>query len=170
MIRPVVKRSAFSVMSSLPDIAKRLVRAERGIGCLHCRCRRRRPRDFHCSPALQEHRRCSLEGTIAYDRNSLQAYVGPSQSPRLKVCILQKQPHYYPEPQSAMLYRYRANLQDYPYCVGVGVTSALVSTKERSKSWVGHVVATLADGTEWKLLHISSTQPTNSSGRRYFHG
>lgn len=90
-----------------------------------------------------------LEGTVTYDRNSLQAYIGQT---------LPDEFQFVSEETAVLMSRaavrhalqYRANVEDYPHCVGVGITSALITTKHRTKGSFGHIVATLADGSEWK--------------------
>jgi len=91
-----------------------------------------------------------LEGTVAYDRNSFQSYVGELvDDSSFKFSSLEA---------AEMLSRaavrralqYRANLDEYPRCIGIGVASALVSTRKHSKkSSFGYIVATRADGSQW---------------------
>jgi nicotinamide mononucleotide (NMN) deamidase PncC len=145
MIRTFIRKSAISM--SLEQVAKRLVHtSEKSFVCIAVA-----GGGGHAISTLASTPGASslfLEGTIAYDRNSLQAYIGQSLSPD----------HKYVSYETATLLsraavrhalQYRANVEDYPHCIGVGVTSALVSDSEKSRGSFGHIVATLADGTEW---------------------
>lgn len=159
MIRTVAKRSARTAMSSLPDIAKRLVHTEhKSFVCIAVA-----GGGGHAISTLASTPGASalfLEGTITYDRNSLQAYVGQA-IPEDQKYVSYETARLLSRAAVRHALQYRANLQDYPYCVGVGVTSALVSNKERSKSSFGHVVATLADGTEWNCsITLAANQRT----------
>lgn len=149
MIRTLSRRSAIRMTSlSLPDVAKRLVHTgNKAFVCIAVA-----GGGGHAISTLASTPGASalfLEGTIAYDRNSLHAYVGQAIP----------EDHKYVSYETATLLaraavrralQYRANLKDYPHCIGIGVTSALRSTVDRSKSSFGYIVATQADGTVWK--------------------
>jgi hypothetical protein len=101
-----------------------------------------------------------LEGTITYDRKSLQNYIGQT---------IPKDQKYVSYETASLLSRaavqramqYRDNLHDYPQCVGVGITSTLVSTVEHSKNSFGFVVVTRADGLRWQCsISLTSKQRT----------
>jgi hypothetical protein len=90
-----------------------------------------------------------LEGTVVYDRNSIQSYVGQ---------VLPDDFNYVSPDTAQGLSRaavrhalqYRASLEDYPHCIGVGITSALVTQKLRvGRGSFGYLCATRADGTEY---------------------
>jgi nicotinic acid mononucleotide adenylyltransferase len=89
-----------------------------------------------------------LEGTITYDRKSFQAYVGTT---------VDKDFSYASVEAATMLSRaalrralqYRSNFDDYSQCIGVGCSSALVSTSSRDVPSYGHIVASQADGSTW---------------------
>ena len=91
-----------------------------------------------------------LEGTIAYDRNSFQSYTGQ---------IVEDDFKYSSSEAAALLSRaavrralqYRANLSEYKRCIGIGISSALTTTKLRlGRGSFGFIVATQADGSQWK--------------------
>lgn len=90
-----------------------------------------------------------LEGTVTYDRNSLQAYIGEA-IPDTFTFVSEETAVLMSRAAVRHALQYRANVEDYPHCVGVGITSALTTTKNRAKGSFGHIVATLADGSEWK--------------------
>jgi len=90
-----------------------------------------------------------LEGTVTYDRQSMQTYVGGTELSKHK---------FVSKESAALLSRaavrramqYRRSLKDYPYCIGLGVTSALVTTKERpGRGSFGYICATRANGCQW---------------------
>jgi hypothetical protein len=90
-----------------------------------------------------------LEGTITYDRKSFQAYVGSAVEKDFSYATFQG---------AAMLARaalrkalqYRSDLEEYSLCIGVGCSSALVSSTTRGKPSFGHIVASKADGSIWQ--------------------
>jgi len=90
-----------------------------------------------------------LEGTVAYDRRSMQTYVGGQELSKHK---------FVSKESAALLARaavrramqYRHALRDYPHCIGLGVTSALITCKERpGRGSFGYICATRADGCQW---------------------
>lgn len=90
-----------------------------------------------------------LEGTVTYDRKSMETYVGGKELSK----------HKFVSKESAALLsraavrramKYRHALKDYPFCIGLGVTSALVTSKERpGRGSFGYICATRADGCQW---------------------
>jgi nicotinamide mononucleotide (NMN) deamidase PncC len=89
-----------------------------------------------------------LEGTVTYDRKSLQAYIGQTLSGDF---VSKETAKFMSRAAVRHALQYRANVDDYPYCMGVGITSALVSNdnKQRTNGSFGYICATRADGTEW---------------------
>ena len=89
-----------------------------------------------------------LEGTITYDRKSFQAYVGTTVDQNFSYASVEA---------ATMLSRaalrralqYRSNFDEYSQCIGVGCSSALVSTSSREVPSYGNIVATQADGSTW---------------------
>ena len=94
-----------------------------------------------------------LEGTVAYDRDSFQAYVGE--------LVKEKQDFSYSSLEAARLLSRAAarralqytggDLSQYTRCVGIGVASALVSSDKvrLGRGSFGYIVATRADGSQW---------------------
>lgn len=90
-----------------------------------------------------------LEGTVTYDRRSLQTYVDRKELMNHKV-VSKETAILMSRAAVRRAMQYRSNLKDYPYCVGLGVTSALVTTNERlGRGSFGYICATSADGSEW---------------------
>jgi len=109
-----------------------------------------------------------LEGTVAYDRRSLQTYVDRKELMNYKfvskdTAILMSRAAV----RRAM--QFRSNLKDYPHCVGLGVTSALVTTRERpGRSSFGYLCATSADGSEWSCrIKFASQLRTRTEEDRF---
>jgi Competence-damaged protein/Cytidylyltransferase-like len=101
-----------------------------------------------------------LEGTVTYDRKSLQNYVGQT-IPEDQKYVSYETASLLSRASLRRAMQYRGHLQDYPHCVGVGITSTLVSTVEHSKNSFGFVVATRADGFQWKCsISLSSKKST----------
>jgi nicotinamide mononucleotide (NMN) deamidase PncC len=93
-----------------------------------------------------------LEGTVAYDRNSLQAYLGQRLDDTTTKFVSKETAKLMSRAAVRHAMQYRPNVDDYPYCMGVGITSALISSdQERTKGSFGYICATLADGSELNL-------------------
>jgi Competence-damaged protein/Cytidylyltransferase-like len=149
MIRTLARRSAISMTSvSLADVAKRLVHTgNKAFVCIAVA-----GGGGHAISALASTPGASalfLEGTIAYDRKSLHAYVGQA-IPEDQKYVSYETATLLSRAAVRRALQYRDNLNDYPHCIGIGITSALRSTVDFSKSSFGYIVATLADGTVWK--------------------
>ena len=96
-----------------------------------------------------------LEGTITYDRKSFQAYVGATVDNNFAYASVEG---------ATMLSRaalrkalqYRSDVDEYSQCIGVGCSSALVSTTTHDKPSFGHIVASRADGSTWRCkVHLT---------------
>ena len=98
-----------------------------------------------------------LEGTITYDRKSFQAYVGATVDKNFAYASVEG---------ATMLSRaalrkalqYRSDVEEYSQCIGVGCSSALVSTSMHDKSSFGHIVASRADGSTWRCKVMLTPQ------------
>ena len=100
-----------------------------------------------------------LEGTLAYDRNSLKAYICKPIGDDVKI-VSEEVATLLSQAAVRRSMQYRNNVDDYLSCVGVAISSALVTNaKTREKGSFAHISATLADGTEWKCkVTLSANQ------------